>query len=258
VSAAIKIWLSGRRRWLGGHDQPGSRGGRIGRVAGVLACATPEELHRFLVSQCSEPERFVIGSREPMTVFTDPAQQARMRGFMGRMIYLDLVTYLPDDILTKVDRASMAVSLEARVPILDHRVVEFAARLPLGWKIRDHQRKWLLRQLLYKYVPRALVDRPKMGFGIPLADWLRGPLRDWAEDLLSAQRLKQGGFLQPATVRELWDAHLAGRRDGRQSLWALLMFQAWLAKWGKRTSIDKISAFEVERSHETGPRSLYI
>lgn len=148
-------------------------------------------------------------------------------------MYVDMMSYLPDDILVKVDRAAMAVSLETRVPFLDRRVVEFAWSLPLSFKIRNCQSKWLVRQVLYRYVPRELVERPKTGFGVPLDSWLRGPLREWAEALLDENRLRREAYLRPEPIRQKWAEHLSGRRNWQYYLWDVLMFQAWLERSGR-------------------------
>jgi asparagine synthase (glutamine-hydrolysing) len=145
-----------------------------------------------------------------------------------RMMYCDAVSYLPDDILAKVDRASMAVSLETRVPFLDHRVAELAARIPIDLKVRDGRGKYILRKLLYSLVPPKLVERPKAGFGIPVGEWIKGPLRPWAEDLLDSGRMRAEGWFIPEVVQRRWADHLSGRRDSTPALWSILMFQAWL------------------------------
>ena len=147
-----------------------------------------------------------------------------------RMMFWDSLTYLPDDILTKVDRAAMGVSLETRIPFLDHRVAELAWRMPLHMKLREGKGKWALRQLLYKHVPRDLIERPKAGFGIPLGQWLKGPLVDWAENLINEERLQSEGYLNSTLIRETWQQHLSNRYDWPLEIWSVLMFQAWLDK----------------------------
>ena len=175
----------------------------------------------------------MINSREPATVLNDPAQWPALPDFLHFMMYADLLTYLPDDVLAKVDRASMGVSLEARVPLLDHRVAEFAWRLPGQQKRRNGQGKWLLRQVLDRHVPRCLIDRPKKGFGVPIDAWLRGPLREWAEELLSERVLREGGYFQPAVVRKRWREHLEGKKDWSHALWNVLVFGSWEREVGE-------------------------
>ena len=154
----------------------------------------------------------------------------------NRMMLWDALTYMQDDILTKVDRAAMGVSLETRIPFLDHRVFQLAWRLPLDMKIRHGETKWALRQVLYRYVPRELIERPKAGFAVPVGQWLRGPLRDWAEDLLDETRLSREGYFNTRLVRDAWSQHLSERRDWSSRLWTVLMFQAWLAENAKPAS----------------------
>jgi asparagine synthase (glutamine-hydrolysing) len=205
-----------------------SPGDQVHKLADVLAVKNPEEFYKVLVSHWKKPTDLVLGGNEPPGVFNDIFGWKVLPSFSQKMMFLDLVTYLPDDILTKVDRASMGVSLEGRVPLIDHRVVEFAARLPLSMKIRNGQGKWLLRQNLYKYVPKTLLERPKMGFGVPIGTWLRGPLKDWAESLLDERRLRKEAILNPLPIRKKWAAHLSGKHNWQYDLWDVLMFEAWL------------------------------
>jgi asparagine synthase (glutamine-hydrolysing) len=211
--------------------RPSTAGDRAYRLAEITAVRNPEEIYRNLMSYWSRPAEVVLGAKESPTVLTPSSDWAHLADICQRLMFLDLMTYLPEDILAKVDRASMGMSLEARVPILDHRVVEFAARISTSLKIRAGQTKWLLRQVLYRYVPRELIERPKMGFGVPLEEWLCGPLRDWAEGLLNPNRLRSEGFFRPEPIRECWAEHLSGQRNRQGQLWNVLMFQAWLEKW---------------------------
>jgi asparagine synthase (glutamine-hydrolysing) len=216
-------------------------GYKVHKLASVASSRNPLELYHRLASHWLDASSVVIGAGDPETSVTRDGHNSAL-GVTERMMYLDLVTYLPDDILTKLDRASMAVSLEARVPLLDHRVVEFAWRLPMSLKIRDGQSKWLLRQVLYRYVPREMIERPKAGFGIPLDSWLRGPLRDWAEALLDERRLRDEGFFHPAPIRQKWAQHLSGKASWQYHLWDVLMFQAWLEKEKSAGSIAPAEA----------------
>jgi asparagine synthase (glutamine-hydrolysing) len=206
-------------------------GDKLHKLAGLLDARDDTDLYQRMVSFW------------PVGMATAWRQESGSSGWLGseppavlhslpeRMMYWDALGYLPDDILVKVDRAAMAVSLETRVPFLDHRVFEFASSLPLRFKIRAGCTKWILRELLYRYVPRELVERPKMGFGVPIDTWLRGPLRSWAESLLDESKLRGAGLLDPLAIRSCWQAHLAGARNWQHRLWAVLMFQAWLERW---------------------------
>ncbi len=206
-------------------------GDKLHKLADVLESSSPDDLYMRLVSHWRKPTDIVLGSKEPKTILTDKSIRDIIPNFIDRIMYFDLMTYLPDDGLVKVSRAAVAAGLKVRSPLLDHRLVEFSKRLPLSFKIRDKKSKWILRQILYKYVPPELVERPKMGFGIPLDVWLRGPLRDWAEKLLDEKEIKKDGFLNPQPIRELWREHLSGRRNWQYLLWDVLMFQDWKQRW---------------------------
>lgn len=202
---------------------------RLSKMADVLVHDTGEAFYLSLISHFKEPEKVVLDAFEPPTVVNRKDLVPDFQDMRDRMMYMDMMSYLPDDILVKVDRASMAVSLEARVPLLDHRLVEFAWKTPISYKYRDGQSKWMLRQVLYRYVPRHLMDRQKMGFAVPIEHWLRGPLRDWAEDLLSEARLKKDGFFDVPSILNMWNEHVTGRRRWHYHLWTVLMFQDWLS-----------------------------
>ena len=208
----------------------GITGGRLDKLALALEGNGPDDLYAEIVSHWGRPEALLPGVAEAQSAVTDRRIAGHIGDFGQRMRLVDMLTYLPDDILAKVDRASMAVSLEARVPLLDHRVVELAWRLEQRHLVRGQESKWLLRQVLDRYVPRALIERPKMGFAVPIGDWLRGPLRDWAEDLLSAKALAASGLV-PGPVRAKWLAHAKGVQGGEYPLWTVLMLQAWMRRW---------------------------
>lgn len=203
-------------------------GEKAHKLSEVLTLTSGQQFLLSLASCWKNPTDVVADAREPATVLTDPAAWPRIDDLAQWMMAMDAQSYLPDDILVKVDRSAMANSLETRVPMLDHRVVEFALRTPLHLKIRDGQGKWILRQVLHRYVPRELIERPKMGFALPTDHWLRGPLRDWAEALLSEKRLRDEGYFDPEPIRKKWQEHLSGRRNWQRQLWTVLMFQGWL------------------------------
>ncbi len=209
----------------------GMRGPRLAeravKLSRFLRQPDADSIYRRQHTQWNHPEDAVRGAQEVRGAAYDASLAASVPDFIQRMQLMDILTYLPDDILTKVDRASMAVSLEVRVPLLDHRVVEFAWRLPARMKVRGGVSKWLLRKVLHRHVSAALVERPKMGFSVPVARWLRGPLRDWAESLLDERRLREAGYFDATTVRASWNALLAGHDVEQEALWGALMFEAW-------------------------------
>ena len=204
-------------------------GDKFYKLAEILNGKNPDEIYKDIVSHFRTPEYLVINSKEPVTILDEDSIQ--LTDYNDIMMFYDFITYLPDDILTKVDRASMFVSLEARVPLLDHRVVEFSKIIPLSFKIRDGKGKWILRQVLYNYVPEKMLDRPKTGFGIPIGEWLRYPLRDWAENLLNENKINSDGLLNYGHIKKLWSEHLSGKRNRQYLLWDILMFQSWKEKW---------------------------
>jgi asparagine synthase (glutamine-hydrolysing) len=231
IACALLSQPISRLDWLGRllpkglqHNQLGNK---LHKLAHTILISDPDAMYRSMLTQWHQPDELVLGAHEPKGILWDDSVPGTVPNFLDRMQLLDTLTYLPDDILTKVDRASMSVALEARVPLLDHRVVEMAWTLPRHMKLRNGESKWALRQVLYKRVPRNLIDRPKMGFGVPFAEWIRGPLRDWAENLLDETRLKKQRLFAPQPIRERWAAHLAGA-DWGYPLWTILMIQSWI------------------------------
>ena len=231
----------GMRQWVAAGvgriaaDSFNRIGGRFGerahKMSTLMTATSVGDMYRSLLSAWQQPEevvRDVHAAADENERVLNESEPARL---LDRMMLADQMTYLPDDLLAKVDRASMAVSLEVRAPLLDHRIVEFSWRLTPALKLRGRIGKWVLRQILYRRVPRHIVDRPKMGFSVPIDRWLRGPLREWAEDLLSADTIARGGLLNPAPIARAWEELQQGRRRTGAALWAVVMFQGWRKQW---------------------------
>jgi asparagine synthase (glutamine-hydrolysing) len=223
-------------------------GDKFHKVARVLNCKTVDEVYAHFSTHWFDSASIVIGGFLPTKLVSELGNLKGLNDIQ-RMMILDALAYLPDDILVKVDRAAMGVSLETRVPFLDHRVVEFAWQLPQSMKLRDGQSKWALRQVLYRHVPKSLIDRPKMGFGVPIDQWLRHDLRDWAEALLDETRLQNEGFFHPAPIRKKWQEHLSGQRNWQYHLWDVLMFQAWLEAEKARVASPSKALFVQDRQN---------
>ena len=228
------VWDGAYHQLLGRWRDPRSRQRNLGlkaqKFAALLQRESLADAYRGLLSFWDAPRRLTVAGQELPDALDEPPPES-VAAFMDRAMFWDQIGYLPGDNLAKVDRASMAVSLETRLPLLSHELVEFAWRVPLALKVRDGRSKWLLRQVLYRYVPREMIERPKMGFSVPVTDWLRGPLKEWGEELLDPARLRDEGFFDPQAVTAVWRAHQSGGADHGNGLWTLLMFQAWRAAW---------------------------
>ena len=229
LSISPEFWSS-FGQILPGFNRYPNFGDKLHKGANVLSASTMEELYLGLISHWQDPAKIVIGGTElPTYLNTNKLHLTNIKG-VEKMMLLDALTYLPDDILVKVDRAAMSNSLETRVPFLDHHLAEFVWSMPQNLKYRNGETKWVLRRVLNKYIPQELIDRPKMGFGIPLAEWLRGPLKEWASELIDPKKLSSQGFFEPLIISNTWSEHLAGKRNWSSQLWTILMFQAWLEK----------------------------
>jgi asparagine synthase (glutamine-hydrolysing) len=209
-------------------------GEKVYKGANALEAKTIDDIYYILCSHWKNLNGVVINSNEPKTLITELQSELSCLNNQQKMMVLDLESYLPNDILVKVDRAAMASSLETRAPFLDHKLIEYVSKIPHSMKYRNNQGKWILRQILYKYVPKHLIERPKMGFGVPIEKWLRGPLKDWAEDLLSEKKLQEDGYLDSKLIKFKWKEHLSGKRNWQSDLWDILMFQAWMKLESKK------------------------
>ncbi|HMN43718.1 MAG TPA: asparagine synthase (glutamine-hydrolyzing) [Povalibacter sp.] len=238
---------------LRSHANREARVSKLAMVAAELGTKSAADIYRNRMSKWRNPGSVALHSHEHATPFTHADWQLPGRDMAHGLMYLDLVTYLPEDILAKVDRASMAVGLEARAPLLDYRVVELAFRIPTSLKLRDGQQKWILRQLLRRYLPETLIKRPKTGFAAPVSAWLSGALRTWAQALLDPARIAREGYLAPGPIADLWTQYLGGQRKWHTHLWNVLMFQAWL-EWAQQQQALHHRSATTELSHARHPR----